>query len=53
MAWRRTGSKPPDNKVHGADMGPTWVLLGPDGPHIGPMNLAIKAIILTNDGLVW
>ena len=30
-----------DNKVHGANMGPTWVLLAPDGPHVGPMNLAI------------
>ena len=32
----------PDSKVHGANMGPTWVLLAPDGPHIGPMNLAIS-----------
>ena len=31
----------PDNKVHGANMGPTWVLSAPDGPHVGPMNLAI------------
>ena len=31
-----------DSKVHGANMGPTWVLLAPDGPHIGPMNLAIR-----------
>ena len=23
----------PDNKVHGANMGPTWVLWAPDGPH--------------------
>ena len=23
-------------------MGPTWVLLAPGGPHIGPMNLAIS-----------
>ena len=29
--------------VHGADMGPTWVLSAPDGPHVGPMNLAIRA----------
>ena len=21
-------------------MGPTWVLLAPDGPHVGPMNIA-------------
>ena len=33
--------KYPDNKVHGANMGPTWVLSAPDGPHVGPMNLAI------------
>ena len=26
----------PDSKVHGANMGPTWVLSAPDGPHIGP-----------------
>ena len=31
----------PDSKVHGANMGPTWVLLAPDGPHVGPMSLAI------------
>ena len=32
----------PDNKIHGANMGPTWVLSAPDGPHVGPMNLAIR-----------
>ena len=32
----------PDSKVHGANMGPTWVLSAPDGPHVGPMNLAIQ-----------
>ena len=31
----------PDSKVHGANMGLTWVLPAPDGPHVGPMNLAI------------
>ena len=31
----------PDKKVHGANMGPTWVLSAPDGPHFGPMNLVI------------
>ena len=33
-----------DSKVHGANMGPTWVLSAPDGPHIGPipMNLALR-----------
>ena len=30
-----------DSKVHGANMGPTWVLSAPDGPHVGRMNLAI------------
>ena len=32
----------PDSKVHGANMGPTWVLSAPDGPHDGPMNLDIR-----------
>ena len=31
----------PDSKVHGANMGPIWGRLGPGGPHVGPMNLAI------------
>ena len=26
----------PDSNVHGANMGPTWVLSAPDGPHFGP-----------------
>ena len=34
--------KAPDSKVHGANMGPTWVLSAPDGPHVGPMNFAIR-----------
>ena len=32
----------PDSKLHGANMGPTWVLSAPDGPHVGPTNLAIR-----------
>ena len=32
----------PDSKVHGANMGPTWVLSAPDGSHVRPMNLAIR-----------
>ena len=32
----------PNSKVHGANMEPTWVLPAPDGPHVGPMNLAIR-----------
>ena len=34
-----------DSKVHGANMGPNWVLLAPDGPHFGPINLAITIIM--------
>ena len=34
----------PDSKVHGANMGPTWVLSAPDGPHVGHMNLAIRVV---------
>ena len=33
-------------RVHGVNMGPTWVLLAPDGPHVGPMNLAIRGALL-------
>ena len=33
----------PDSKVHGANMGPTWVLSAPGRPHVGPRNLAIRA----------
>ena len=32
----------PDSKVHGVNMDPIWVLSAPDGPHVGPMNLAIR-----------
>ena len=32
----------PNSKVYGANMGPTWVLSAPDGPHVDPMNLAIR-----------
>ena len=31
-----------DSMVHGADMEPTWILSASDGPHVGPMNLAIR-----------
>ena len=36
----------PDNKVHGANMGPTWVLSAPAGPHVGPINFAIRDLIV-------
>ena len=31
----------PDNKVHGANMGPIWGRQDPGGPHIGPLSFAI------------
>ena len=31
----------PDSKVQGANKGPTRDRQDPDGPHFGPMNLAI------------
>ena len=34
----------PDCKVHGTSMGPAWVLSAPDGPHVGPMNLAVRGV---------
>ena len=41
----------PDSKVHGANMGPAWVLSAPDWPHVGPMNLAIREA--TSDWLLF
>ena len=37
----------PYSKDHGANMGPTWVLSAPDGPHVGSMNLAIRGWFAT------
>ena len=31
----------PNNKVHGANMGPSWGRQDPGGPHAGHMNFAI------------
>ena len=31
----------PHRKVRGANVGPTWVLSVPGGPHVGHMNFAI------------
>ena len=36
----------PESKVHGVNMEPTWVLSAPDGPHVGHMNLAIRALFI-------
>ena len=35
----------PESKAHGANMGPTWDLSAPDGPHVGPINLVIRDYI--------
>ena len=35
---------PRNSKVHGANMGSTWVLSAPDGPFVGPTNLAIWVV---------
>ena len=42
----------PDSKVHGANMGSTWVLSAPDGPHGGPMNLVIRGYLPCNRALI-
>ena len=34
-----------DSKVHVAHMGLTRVLSVPGGPHVGPMNLAIRDVV--------
>ena len=50
MTLGNTASHPdgiPDSKARGANMGPTWVLSAPDGPHVGPMNLAIRDIAVS------
>ena len=33
-----------DSTVHGANMGPAWVLSSPRGSHVGPMDLAICSL---------
>ena len=32
-------------------MGPTWVMSAPDGPHVGPMNIAIRECWLKGIGM--
>ena len=34
----------PDNKVHGANMGPIWGRQDPGGPHVGPTNFTVWLI---------
>ena len=43
----------PDSKVRGANMGPTWVLSAPDGPHVGPMNIAIREMYPSQWQQAW
>ena len=43
---RKVHCNSPYRNVHWANMGPTWVLSAPDGPHVGPMNLAIGVNIM-------
>ena len=40
----------PNGKVHGANMGPTWVLPAPGGTHVGHLNLVIWVCWLTSKG---
>ena len=44
LTWVRHLISIPDNKVRGANMGPIWGRQGPDGPHVGPMNVAIVIV---------
>ena len=37
-----------DSKIHGANMGPTWVLAAPGGPHVHHTILAIREVIAEN-----
>ena len=43
--WSNVDWYIPDSTVHGANMGPIWGRQDPGGPHVGPMNLAIRDII--------
>ena len=47
QTYMRPEPPPPDSKVHGVNMGPIWVLSAPDGPHVGPMYFAIRAVHCT------
>ena len=38
--WPDSELSYPDSKVHATNMGPIWGQQDPDGPHVGPMNLA-------------
>ena len=44
ISYSRVGYGVQDSKLHGVSMGPTWVPSAPDGPHVGPMNFAIRGV---------
>ena len=46
IPWNIIGLRIPDSKFHGAHMGSTWVLSAPDGPYVGPINLALRDTML-------
>ena len=43
----------PDSKIYGANMGSTWVLSVPGGPHVGLINFVIRLTIPINNGFIW
>ena len=43
----------PDSKIHGDNMGPTWVLPAPGGSHVGPWNLLSGYVFLTSERQGW
>ena len=43
----------PDTKVHGANMGPTWVLSAPDGPMLAPWTLLSGSALVSCDMRWW
>ena len=47
LPWASYGVYP-ESKVHGANVGPIWVLSAPGRPHVGPINLALRGILLIN-----
>ena len=48
--WNIHNGKP-ESKVHLVPIAPTWVLSAPGGPHVGPMNLALREVTLYNSAI--
>ena len=44
IPFKRVNQQSPDCKVHDANMGPIWGRQEPGGPHVGPMNFAIRVV---------